>query len=154
MRPSSDDSQLVISWARYTREIKRLASIGAIGVANTCVGLGFFWLAFYVAGLELVVSNILAYGAGFLNSALLNRLFMFSARVISSRSFGAAFLMAASVAYGANFAVLWILAKVAGLPPALAQVCAMVTFTLLFYFTLIMAAERAKKLALKGKREL
>lgn len=101
------------------------------GLLNTALGYAVFLALHWGLGLDARAANAIGFGAGLLQSLLLNRWYVFHGARLDGGAvlrFGLAFV----VAYGLNFGVLSALLA-HGIAGALAQVPAMVTYTLSFY---------------------
>jgi putative flippase GtrA len=56
---------------------KELIRFGIVGVGNTLIDFGVFWLLTHVFGLWLLVANTLGFAAAVLNSYILNKYWTF-----------------------------------------------------------------------------
>lgn len=101
------------------------------GVANTAVGYGVFLLLHGVAGLAPHAANAGSYAVGLLVALLLNRYFVFHGAKVTPAAVWR-FALGFVVAYALNLAVLS-LGLGLGAPAWLAQIFAMVVYTLCFY---------------------
>ena len=52
--------------------LKRIAKFGLVGVLNTLIDIALFWLLYSVFGVPYLVANVLSFGAGMLNSFVMN----------------------------------------------------------------------------------
>jgi putative flippase GtrA len=102
------------------------------GVVNTLAGYLVFLGALRVAGLDIVVANVLSYAAGLMVAFVLNRAFVFKDSV-HSRAAVLKFLAGFAVAFAVNSGVLRLAHGVLGLRAELAQLCAMAAYTITFY---------------------
>lgn len=110
-------------WARVRRLpglLKRIAKFGLVGVLNTLIDIGLFWLLFSVFGVPYLMANVLSYGAGMLNSFVMNKLWTFSER----RKHGLIrrqlpiFVAVNLVSLALSSLILWALAPSIGVMPA------------------------------------
>ena len=79
------------------------------------------------------VSNAIGYAAGLAVAFVLNRVFVFEGARLSIAA-GVRFAVSFGIAFALNQAVLVALTRGAGMAPELAQVFAMVCYTVIFYF--------------------
>ena len=61
-------------------ELKRILKFGLTGVANTLVDVGVCWILNQLLGMNIYLANVIGYGAGMLNSYLINRSWTFASR--------------------------------------------------------------------------
>ena len=61
-------------------ELKRILKFGLTGVANTLVDVGVCWILNQLLGMNIYLANVIGYGAGMLNSYLVNRSWTFASR--------------------------------------------------------------------------
>lgn len=104
-----------------------------VGVINTLVGMGVFWISFDALGLPIWLANTAGYAVALCVAFVLTRLFVFGHRVAVHhpvKKFATAF----AIAFGLNQIVLMTLVNLATFPPLLAQVCAMSVYTVVFFF--------------------
>lgn len=103
----------------------------AAGLANTAVGYGVFLFLHAVAGVAPHAANAASYGVGLLAALVLNRYFVFRGARITSMA-----VSRFAAGFGFAYALNWLVLSVGlslGLPPWLAQIVAMVAYTLSFY---------------------
>ncbi len=79
-----------------------------VGVINTLVSLIVIFLCKSVWGINEWVSNLLGYVAGFINSFIWNKLFVFQSHASTLRE-GVKFLMGFVLCYGIQFVATWVL---------------------------------------------
>ncbi|MFD1199590.1 GtrA family protein [Brucella gallinifaecis] len=110
--------------------ISQLIKYGIVGILNTV--LTFLVIAVLTTlDINPYLSNTVGFGAGLLNSYLLNSHFTFRQKSSggSLTRFGAAF----SIAYVLNLVVLYYLIHLAIVPMIMAQLIAMITYNLTFF---------------------
>lgn len=102
------------------------------GVLNTLVGYLVFLGALHLLGLSVPVSNLISYAIGLMVAYALNNAFVFKG---SAHSLAAVskFLAGFAVAFGVNSAVLHVAHAQLGIRPEIAQLFAMVAYTVTFY---------------------
>lgn len=61
-------------------EVIKAAKFALVGVANTLIDYGVFTLLTQLAGTQLYLANVIAYGCGMLNSYVWNRSWTFRSR--------------------------------------------------------------------------
>ena len=66
-----------LDWEQGKEELKKLVKFGLTGVCNTLVDAGVSSLLLVVLGVNVFFSKVLGYGAGILNSYLINRSWTF-----------------------------------------------------------------------------
>lgn len=101
------------------------------GLANTAVGYGVFLFLNAVVGVAPHASNAASYAVGLLVALLLNRYFVFQGARITPTAVWR-FALGFGAAYTLNLLALSV-GLALGLPPWLAQIFAMVTYTVSFY---------------------
>ena len=106
-------------WRNHASRAGRFAVVGLI---NTGVDIGLFALLFYHFHLSLVPANSLSYGAGTLNSFILNKLWTFEDRGGWLRSWPRLLLFVGFNGLGLLWAncIIWLLARVL---PVIAAKC-------------------------------
>lgn len=86
----------------------QLIRYGAVGVMNTLLTLAVIYILKSIAGVNLWVSNAVGYVAGFVNSFIWNKMWVFRSHrnfLMESLMFGIGFL----ICYGLQFLVTWLL---------------------------------------------
>ena len=112
--------------------MKQLLRYGAVGVVNTCVGYALFWIALRWFGLAPSIANAVSYAISLCLSFMLNRYFVFDAAT-PARHAAWRFALAFCIAFSINQAILWGVLRSAWLRPEIAQLFAMVAYTIVFY---------------------
>lgn len=113
--------------------LNEISKYAVAGVVNTCVGYAVFWITLHWLGFEPAVANTAGYAIALCVSFLLNKFFVFSgsrSSIHASWRFAIAFCLAFSL----NQLVLFMLSSMFSLPAEIAQIFAMVSYTLAFYF--------------------
>lgn len=105
---------------------------GAVGVANTAVGLAAIILLQTCTNVGPYWSNAGGYAAGLIVSYLANARWTFQAQNRSMATF-LRFFLAFVFSYGANLFALYAALSI-GVPVLLAQVLGMATYSVLFFF--------------------
>jgi putative flippase GtrA len=93
--------------------LRKAASFGVVGVVNTGVDFGLFWIGAQKFGLPLVVANIVSWTVAVTGSYVMNSMFTFAAesgRKLGWRAYGT-FIASGIVGLIANTATLLIVAK-------------------------------------------
>ena len=100
--------------ARLSQATRQPIKFGLVGIANTAVDLGCFWLLVAWGQVPPLLANTLSYSLGIANSYLLNRIWTFGGT--SFRQAPAAqfrrFVLVSLIGLGVSNAVLWTLAPV------------------------------------------
>jgi putative flippase GtrA len=114
------------------REYVRVAKFLAVGVLNTFVGLGTIYLCKWLLGTGDVVSNMIGYAVGLINSFVWNRLWTFahSAAVLPA---AARFVVVFLIAYSLNVATMLAAIHVFSVNSYLAHAIAVAPYTASFY---------------------
>lgn len=103
------------------------------GVVNTIVGYAVFWIALRWMGLDPAVANTIGYTIALLVSFVLNKLYVFSnSRPVAHAAWR--FIVAFCIAFSINQLVLFIFLKTLLMSPEIAQIFAMTSYTVVFYF--------------------
>jgi len=103
------------------------------GVINTTVGYAVFWIAFHWIGFRPAAANTLAYALALMVSFSLNKIFVFPTTQPVRHAvlrFAAAFFMAFSL----NQFVLFLCMHMLLMSAEIAQIFAMASYTVAFYF--------------------
>lgn len=108
-----------------------LLRYGVAGVLNTAMGYGVFLALHWGLGVDPRLANGLSFGAGLLQSLLLNRWFVFEGARLGGAEVQR-FALGFGVAYALNLLVLSALLAL-GMAAAWAQLFAMATYTVAFY---------------------
>ena len=102
------------------------------GLVNTVVGYGVFWISLRWANYSPETANAIGYAFGLLVAFLLNRFFVFVAA--SSTIFTVIrFIFAFAIAFAINQATLYFCFRILMIPAEIAQIIAMVSYTITFY---------------------
>ena len=113
--------------------LSEITKYAVAGVINTCVGYAVFWIALRWIGFGPAAANTIGYAIALSISFLLNRFFVFS----NSRPFihaAGRFAIAFCIAFSLNQLVLFMLLGTFFLAAEVAQIIAMASYTLTFYF--------------------
>ena len=111
--------------------LRQFLRFGLVGILNTAVGLGTIFALMYGLGLGAVLSNLIGYGIGLCVSFVLNSRWTFGAAVTPGTALR--FLLAFGLSYLANLGMLLFCMGPPGMHPGLAQLVAMVTYTIVFF---------------------
>lgn len=109
-----------------------LTRYSLVGVINTLVGYAVIF-GCLLAGFSGVMANIAGYAIGLLCSFVLNRHYVFGARGAVSGGEIVKFAIAFAAAYGTNLTVLMAAQSVLGDGHPLAQIPAIVSYSLIFF---------------------
>lgn len=112
--------------------MNQLLRYGVVGVVNTCVGYALFWVGLRLFGLGPNAANAVSYAICLCLSFMLNRSFVFNSAGPAKHA-AWRFALAFCVAFSLNQAILWGLLWGGWLSPEIAQLFAMVAYTVLFY---------------------
>lgn len=102
------------------------------GVVNTAIGYGVFLLLVTLLDMNPSYANAIGYGIALIVAFILNKTFVFN-QSTTDRSTIPKFIVAFGIAFGINQLVLISGYRLAGLDPKIAQVFAMVSYTVVFY---------------------
>lgn len=103
---------------------------GLVGVINTLIGVSVIYGMMYLVKASPVLANLAGHSIALCVSFFLNSWFTFEQRPTRGHAIG--FLGIFGVSYLVNLGVL-LLGGVAGLDPAIAQLPAMVSYTIVFF---------------------
>ena len=129
---------MVSAWTRQlavSARGNRLAEVlryAVSGVINTVVGYGVFWIALRWARLTPEMANAIGYGVALGVAFVLNRVYVFQGARLSVKA-GLRFAISFMAAFTLNQAVLVFLIDRGSLAPEIAQIFAMITYTIAFY---------------------
>jgi putative flippase GtrA len=104
----------------------------AVGVLNTCVGLGTIYACKYFFSLGDVAANLIGYAVGLTNSFLWNRRWTFSHSGDTTGTI-IRFMATFVVAYAANLVAVLLLTRGVGVNSYLAHALATAPYTVIFY---------------------
>lgn len=112
--------------------MNELIRYGIAGVINTATGYGVFWVLLRQAAFSPELANAVSYAIALGVAFLLNRFFVFSGAKASA---GAVlrFIAAFAASFSLNQAVLFVLFRIFSIPAEIAQVFAMIVYTVVFY---------------------
>lgn len=102
------------------------------GVANTAIGYGVFLLLVTLLDMNPSYANAIGYVIALIAAFVLNKTFVFN-QSVTDRSTIPKFIVAFGIAFGINQLVLISGYRLAGLDPKVAQVFAMISYTVVFY---------------------
>lgn len=102
------------------------------GVANTAIGYGVFLLLVTLLDMNPSYANAIGYVIALIAAFVLNKTFVFN-QSTTDRSTIPKFIVAFGIAFGINQLVLISGYRLAGLDPKIAQVFAMISYTISFY---------------------
>lgn len=105
----------------------------AAGLLNSLVGYGVFLMMLNILHLDPWYSNAASYVIGLIVAYLLNLFFVFRGSSHSKSSLRR-FLFGFAIAYGVNIVILNIMLNTIQFQPELAQLFAMASYTITFYF--------------------
>jgi len=103
------------------------------GVINTGVGYGVFLILHRLFGVSPEGANASGYAIALVVAFLLNKVFVFDKSVIDGGTIPR-FIAAFIVAYVVNLLILMIFYRMIGLVAEAAQVFAMISYTVIFYY--------------------
>ena len=112
--------------------MNELVRYGIAGVLNTLVGYLTFWVGLQVFNFSPLIANTLGYAAGLGVAYLLNRIFVFRSAAGGKTSM-LRFALAFATAFLINQGVLLLLLRIPGLEAEIAQIPAMITYTVVFF---------------------
>lgn len=111
-----------------------LMRFALVGVVNTLFGYAVFWVGLRYLGLAPGVANALSYAVSLGLAFVLTRAFVFRGAARAPAAAAAwRFALAFALAFGLNQAVLWLLLHGVGWPAEVAQIGAMVSYTVVFF---------------------
>lgn len=112
--------------------LREVLKYSVVGIINTLVGYGVFMVALLGLRYSPELANVIGYTIAFSVSFFLNRFFVFTNTNISLQM-GLRFVTAFFVAFAANFGTLVILVRCFLVLPEIAQIFAMIVYTIIFY---------------------
>lgn len=110
----------------------QLIKYALTGVINTLIGYGVFWLLLTKFNIHAEYANAAGYGIALIFAFLLNKVFVFNKSTFHQGMIPR-FIVAFLIAFLINQLVLIVLHRVLGIRAEIAQILAMVTYTVLFY---------------------
>jgi putative flippase GtrA len=87
-----------------------MGKFGAVGVLNTTLDMGLFWLLHVKLGIPFIIANLMSYSVGVLNSFILNKMWTF-VDTCDQGSIGRqlpAFLAINALSLGLSSLILWV----------------------------------------------
>lgn len=102
------------------------------GIINTAVGYGVFIFLVTLLNMNPAFANTIGYGVALLAAYLLNKIFVFNEST-TDRSTLPKFIIAFSISFAINQSVLHIGYRWFGIDPKIAQIFAMISYTVIFY---------------------
>lgn len=103
------------------------------GIANTAIGYGIFLALVTLFNMNPAYANAIGYGAALIAAFLLNRFFVFRQSKANHKTL-LKFILAFAISFALNQLVLMIAHRWLGIRPEIAQIFAMFTYTIIFYF--------------------
>lgn len=103
------------------------------GVANTAIGYGVFLALLTLFNTNPAYANAIGYGVALIAAFILNKIFVFN-QSTTDRSTIPKFILAFAISFAINQLILLIVYRGMGAPAELAQVFAMSSYTVAFYF--------------------
>jgi len=88
----------------------KMCKFGAVGVLNTTIDMGLFWLLHVNVGIPFIIANLMSYSVGMLNSFILNKTWTF----VDTRDQGSigrqlpTFLAINAISLGLSSLILWV----------------------------------------------
>lgn len=88
----------------------KMCKFGAVGVLNTTIDMGLFWLLHVKLGIPFIIANLISYSVGMLNSFILNKRWTF----VDTRDQGSigrqlpTFLAINALSLGLSSLILWV----------------------------------------------
>ena len=116
---------------RGAAAVGELLRFAIVGVLNTAFGYAVFWVGLKLLGLSPQLANMLGYAVSLCLAYVLTRKFVFAPT--SGQRAAWRFIVAFAVAFALNQAVLWLLLHAAGWRAELAQLGAMISYTIIFF---------------------
>lgn len=107
---------------------QQLMRYGLVGVANTLISVSVI-VALTFLGADAVLANVVGFGAGLVNSYLLNGRYTFQANGMRLWQFAVAF----AIAYALNLSVLIASRPLAGINILLPQAVAILSYNVVFF---------------------
>lgn len=102
------------------------------GVANTAIGYGVFLALMILFNTKPAYANAIGYGIALIAAFVLNKVFVFN-QSTTDRSTIPKFILAFAISFAINQLVLLIIYQGMGVRPEIAQIFAMVSYTVAFY---------------------
>jgi len=102
------------------------------GVANTATGYGVFLALILLFNTKPAYANAIGYGVALIVAFVLNKVFVFN-QSTTDRSTIPKFILAFAISFSINQLVLLIVYRGMGVPAEIAQIFAMISYTVVFY---------------------
>lgn len=102
------------------------------GVVNTVIGYGVFLALIILFNTNPAYANAIGYGVALIAAFVLNKIFVFN-QSTTDRSTIPKFILAFAISFTINQLVLLIVYQGMGAPAEIAQIFAMVSYTVVFY---------------------
>ena len=112
--------------------LSEVLKYSVVGIINTLVGYGVFMIALLGLRYSPELANVIGYTIAFSVSFFLYRFFVFT-NINISLQMGLRFIIAFFVAFAINFGTLVILVRCCLVLPEIAQIFAMIVYTIIFY---------------------
>lgn len=100
------------------------AKFGLVGVANTAIHYIVFYVLYVLLGVYYLLSSTIGYGAGLLNSYVLNKTWTFQSKGVDTKMEFGKFVLVNLISLGTNLAALNLFVVQGGLRPEVAQAMA------------------------------
>lgn len=112
--------------------VRQAVAFLVAGLANTAVGYGAFAVALFLLGVSPLWSNIIAYATGLVVAVFLMRLWVFPSKK-KKRRYVATFLAIFLFSYLVNLIVFTVGLALTPIHPALMQIVAMASYSVVFF---------------------
>ena len=108
---------------RLTEAIKA-GKFAIVGVANTLLDMGVFWLLSVLLGINPYISQVISYSCGMLNSYIFNRSWTFRSQAKFFSPALLRFIILNLIMLGISTGLLFVLLDILAVPKMIAKVCA------------------------------
>ena len=115
--------------ATNSEVVRQAVKFGMVGILNTAIGLGVIYALMWGAGINPFAANMLGYSLALINSYFVNKIWTFRDKREGHGQFFV-FLLVFALCYGLQLIVLWLLIKSIEMNPYIAQLLAMVVYTI------------------------
>jgi len=110
--------------------LKQFLKFGIVGISNTLVTISTIFILMSLMGVSYIISNIVGYILGLINSFILNKIWTFKSRATAGKE-GIRFVLVFGICYLIQLAALIFLKEKVGVTKELAQLLAMIIYTML-----------------------